>query len=132
MIPPGSPSTKGEYMSQPFVHLELNTPDPAKAKDFYGKIAGWTFDDMDMGEGGTYSVFKPSEGPGGGIFSVPDAPRQWLPYIGVKDLKASTDQAESLGARIIVRDQPVPGHGSFSIIVDPTGVTVALWQAKSA
>jgi predicted enzyme related to lactoylglutathione lyase len=119
-------------MPQPFVHLELNTPDLAKAKDFYGKLVGWTFQDMDMGPGGTYSVFKPSSGPGGGIFTVPDAPKQWLPYIGVDDLKASTDKAESLGAKVIVREQPVPEMGAFSILIDPTGANIALWQAKSA
>ena len=119
-------------MSQPFVHLELNTPDLAKAKDFYGKLVGWTFQDMDMGPGGTYSVFKPASGPGGGIFTVPDAPKQWLPYIGVDDLKASTDKAESLGAKVIVREQPVPEMGAFSILTDPTGANIALWQAKSA
>ena len=119
-------------MAQPFVHLELNTPDLAKAKDFYGKLVGWTFQDMDMGPAGTYSVFKPSSGPGGGIFTVPDAPKQWLPYIGVDDLKASTDKAESLGAKVIVREQPVTGMGAFSILIDPTGANIALWQAKSA
>jgi len=62
----------------------------------------------------------------------PGAPTAWLPYIGVDDLKASTDKAESLGAKVIMREQPVPGHGSFSIIIDPTGANIALWQAKSA
>ena len=119
-------------MSQPFVHLELNTPDLAKAKDFYGKLVGWTFEDMDMGPGGTYSTFKPSTGPGGGMFTMPGGPTAWLPYIGVDNLKASTDKAESLGAKVIMREQPVPGHGIFSIIVDPTGANIALWEAKTA
>jgi uncharacterized protein len=128
----GFAGKKETSMSQPFVHLELNTPDLTKAKDFYGKLAGWTFEDMDMGPNGVYSTFKPSTGPGGGIFTVPGAPTAWLPYIGVDDLKASTDKAESLGAKVIMREQPVPGHGSFSIIIDPTGANIALWQAKSA
>ncbi|WP_035353268.1 VOC family protein [Edaphobacter aggregans] len=119
-------------MAQPFVHLELNTPDLAKAKDFYGSLVGWTFQDMDMGPGGTYSVFKPASGPGGGIFTVPGAPTAWLPYIGVDDLKAATDKAESLGAKIIMREQPVPDMGAFSILTDPTGANIALWQPKSA
>ena len=28
-------------MANPFVHLELNTPDIAKAKAFYGALFGW-------------------------------------------------------------------------------------------
>ena len=120
-------------MAQPFVHLELNTPDQAKAKSFYGDLCGWTFQDMDMGPAGTYSVFRPESGPGGGIFTMPGAPTEkaWLPYIGVDDLKVATDKAASLGAKVLMRDQEVPGQGWFSILTDPTGCNVALWQAKA-
>lgn len=120
-------------MSQPFVHLELNTPDLAKAKDFYGKLCGWTYNDTPMPDGnGVYSLFKADNGPGGGMFTMPGAPTAWLPYIGVDNLKASTDKAASLGARIIMREMEVPGMGWFSVLVDPTGANIALWQAKSA
>jgi hypothetical protein len=109
--------------------MELTTPDLAKAKDFYGQLCGWTFNDMDMGQMGTYSVFRPDDGPGGGMYTMPGAPTAWLPYIGVENLKESTDKAESLGAKVSMRDQEVPGHGRFSILTDPTGAQVALWQA---
>jgi len=117
-------------MSQPFVHLELNTPDLAKAKDFYGKLCGWTYDDKDMGPGGTYSLFAPASGPAGGMFTMPGAPTAWLPYIGVENLKDATDKAASLGAKVIMREQEVPGHGWFSVLIDPTGANIALWQGK--
>lgn len=120
-------------MSQPFVHLELNTPDLAKAKDFYGQLCGWTYTDTPMPDGnGVYSLFKAGNGPGGGMMSMKEAPTAWLPYIGVDNLKASTDKAASLGAKIIMREQEVPGMGWFSILIDPTGVNIALWQAKAA
>ena len=57
-------------MANPFVHLELNTPDLTAAKKFYGALFGWTFQDMDMGPGGIYSTFKPDTGPGGGMMSM--------------------------------------------------------------
>jgi predicted enzyme related to lactoylglutathione lyase len=64
--------TRGIHcMANPFVHLELNTPDLAKAKTFYSTLFGWDFQDNDMGPAGIYSTFKPDEGPGGGIFSMP-------------------------------------------------------------
>ena len=40
---------KEERMANPFVHLELNTPDLPKAKEFYTALFGWQFQDMDMG-----------------------------------------------------------------------------------
>jgi predicted enzyme related to lactoylglutathione lyase len=33
-------------MTNPFVHVELNSPDPEKAKAFYGKLFQWELDDM--------------------------------------------------------------------------------------
>lgn len=119
-------------MASPFVHLELNTPDLAKAKDFYSQLFDWTFEDMDMGPGGTYSTFKPDNGPGGGLMSMPGASTSWLAYVGVDDIHVATDKARSLGAQVIREAQEVPGHGVFSILVDPTGAPIALWQAKTA
>jgi predicted enzyme related to lactoylglutathione lyase len=75
-------------------------------------------------------MFKPSSGPGGGIYTMEGAPTAWLPYIGVEDIRASTQKAVSLGAKVIVDVQEVPGHGWMSILVDPTGASIALWQPK--
>jgi len=117
-------------MAQPFVHMELNTPDLAKAKDFYGKLFGWTFTDNDMGAHGIYSMFRPDSGPGGGMFTMA-GPTFWLPYVGVDNLRDATDKAKSLGAIIHKDSVPVPGHGIFSIIADPTGAVIALWEAET-
>ena len=61
-------------MANPFVHLELTTPDTTKAKEFYGKLFSWIFTDNDMGGGMIYSTFKPDDGPGGGMMTMPGAP----------------------------------------------------------
>lgn len=118
-------------MANPFVHLELATSDTAKAKDFYGKLFNWTFTDNDMGGGMVYTMFKPDDGPGGGIYSMPGAPPAWLAYIGVDDINASTEKAKSLGATVIRDPMEVPGHGWMSILTDPTGAAIALWQATT-
>jgi len=119
-------------MSNPFVHLELSTPDTATAKAFYSDLFGWTFKDEDMGGGFIYSTFKPSSGPGGGLFSMAGVPTQWLAYVGVEDVKASTEQAVALGAKIIRGPQEIPNIGSFTILLDPTGAPIAIFQPKSA
>jgi predicted enzyme related to lactoylglutathione lyase len=118
-------------MANPFVHLELNTPNLEKAKSFYKEMFQWSFQDMDMGPGGTYSVFKPDDGPGGGMMSMPQAPTHWLPYIGVDDVKAATEKAKSLGATMMMENHEVPDMGCFSIMTDPTGAMVAIWQPKA-
>jgi predicted enzyme related to lactoylglutathione lyase len=112
----------------PFVHLELNSPDFDQAKSFYKTLFGWEFTDMDMGPAGVYSTFKPADGPGGGLFSMGDAPRGWLAYIGVDDIDAATAHARSLGATIHVDSQEIPHVGWMTVMDDPTGCRVAIFE----
>jgi predicted enzyme related to lactoylglutathione lyase len=58
----------------------------------------------------------------------PDAPSQWLPYVLVDDVEALTEKAESLGAAICKEVTEIPGFGRFSVITDPTGASLVLWQ----
>ncbi len=42
-------------MANPFVHVELNTNDVAKAKAFYSKMFDWKMEDIPM-DWGTYTM----------------------------------------------------------------------------
>jgi len=117
-------------MANPFVHLELNTADLKKAQAFYGGMFGWKFLDNDMGQYGIYSTFKPDNGPGGGMAAMQDAPQGWLAYVGVDDIKAATAKAKSLGAQVFVESQEIPNVGWMTIMNDPTGSRIALFQPK--
>ena len=120
-------------MANPFVHIELNTTDPAKAKAFYGALLDWKLEDMDMGGGMIYTMIGVGEGTGGGMMKhpMPGAPSIWIPYILVSDAAASTQKAKDAGGTIIKDVSEVPNMGSFSIIQDPTGGVIGLWQAKA-
>jgi uncharacterized protein len=45
-------------MANPFVHVELTTPDTGKAKTFYGALFDWKLDDMEMAPGFTYTMIR--------------------------------------------------------------------------
>ena len=119
-------------MANPFVHVELNTGDVAKAKDFYGKLFDWKLEDSDM-DGLTYTMVGVGEGTGGGMMKqmTPGAPPAWMPYVDVDDIQAATKKAKSLGANILRDVTPVAEMGWLSILSDPTGATIGLWQTKS-
>lgn len=117
-------------MANPFVHLELNASDLKKAQAFYGAMFGWQFQDNDMGPMGIYATFKPDSGPGGGMYAAPGMPQGWLAYVGVDDIKAATAKAKSLGAEIQVESQEIPQVGWMTIMNDPTGARIALFQPK--
>jgi predicted enzyme related to lactoylglutathione lyase len=119
-------------MANPFVHVELNTTDLSKAKDFYGKLFDWKLEDVSMGKD-TYTMIKVGEGTGGGMMKhpMPGAPSTWLAYVLVDDIAAATQKAKSLGATLIKDVTEVTGVGWFSIILDPTGAALALWKPKT-
>ncbi|MEO8627232.1 MAG: VOC family protein [Betaproteobacteria bacterium] len=119
-------------MANPFVHVELNTTDVAKAKTFYSKLFDWTLEDMET-PNGTYTMIGVGDGTGGGMMKhpMPGAPSFWLSYVLVDDIEASTQKAKSLGAQVIKDVMEVMDMGWLSIIQDPTGAVLGLWKAKA-
>ena len=118
-------------MANPFVHVELSTTDLGKAKTFYGKLFDWNMQDTPMPQG-SYTMIDVGEGTGGGMMKqlTPSAPSAWLPYVLVDDIKATTQKAKSLGATVMIDVTEVMNMGWLSIITDPTGAALGLWQPK--
>jgi uncharacterized protein len=117
-------------MANPFVHVELMTTDLDKAKSFYRSLFAWKLNEMEMGGGHSYTIVEVGEGTGGGMMPQqrPGAPSAWLAYVNVDDIRAATDKAKSLGATVAHDVTEVPNAGWFSIIIDPTGAPLGLWQ----
>jgi hypothetical protein len=116
-------------MANPFVHIELQTQDVEKSKKFYAGMFDWKLEEFpDMG----YTMINVGEGTGGGMMKkpAPDMPDNWLPYILVDDVAASTKKAQAFGAKVCKDITEVPGMGWFSVITDPTGASFGLWQTK--
>ena len=62
---------------------------------------------------------------------MPGASSAWMPYVQVEDVAKATKKAQSLGAKVMKDVTEVMNRGWFSIIVDPTGAMVGLWQSKT-
>ncbi len=120
-------------MANPFCHVELHSGDTEKSKSFYKGLFDWSMQDMDMGEM-TYTMIDVGEGTGGGLMKTmcPEGTSNWLSYVHVVDVDASTGKAKALGAEVLKEKQEVPGMGWFTIIKDPTGAMLGLWQAAPA
>ena len=119
-------------MGNPFVHIELMSNDVGQAKTFYQSLFDWKLEDMPMGGDMTYTMVRVGEGTGGGMMKnpVPNAPSAWMAYVSVGDVKAATAKAKSLGGTVMKDVTEVPGMGWFSVITDPTGAMLGLWQQK--
>jgi len=119
-------------MGNPFVHVELHTNDLKRAREFYSKLFDWKLQDAPMPGGGSYTLIEVGSGTGGGMMTnqAPGTPPHWLAYVGVDDIRASTKKAKDLGAKVVVDVTEVGEYGTMSVITDPTGATIAMWQAK--
>lgn len=121
-------------MPNPFCHVELLAEDVDVAKTFYKELFDWEMSDVPMGDG-TYTVFKAGDSPGGaggGIMKnpVPGVPTHWLVYVLVDNVAASTEKAESLGGTVHQRCVEIPNMGAFSVIQDPQGAVIGMWEHR--
>jgi predicted enzyme related to lactoylglutathione lyase len=113
---------------------QLNARDPARAKEFYGQVLGWSHADAPMGEGVTYTTWLKSDGAAGGMMPMPagvpaTAPSHWLTYFVVPEVEAAHTRALSLGATSFVPPSQIPGGGRFAVVADPQGAVFGLMTA---
>ncbi|MGI9485150.1 MAG: VOC family protein [Geminicoccaceae bacterium] len=115
---------------------ELMTHDAEAAKAFYGDLAGWTFDGMDMGDGLTYWVGMNGGKPAGGIFPMSGTdfdsmPPQWMAYLAVDDIDACIEKAKTAGAEIVKPAFDIPGVGRIAMLKDPSGAVLG-WMTPAS
>jgi len=129
------PTTAAAPAIGTFCWNELMTPDTGAARSFYTSLLGWQAEEMDMGEAGIYTVFKQGDQQVAGMMGMSGpqfegVPPHWMGYIHVADVDTTTAQAEQLGAKVCVPPTDIPNTGRFSVIADPTGAAISLFQAK--
>jgi uncharacterized protein len=110
---------------------ELNTRDLGAAKAFYSAVFGWTFEDNDMGEVGSYTSINLNGDMVGGMLDmgargVPsEVPAHWQVYFAVEDTDAAVEKVKSMGGNVMVDPIDIPA-GRFAILTDPHGASFAV------
>jgi predicted enzyme related to lactoylglutathione lyase len=126
-----SPAYDSPAAGTVFAWLELMTSDPDRAKQFYAETLGWGTGEMEMGEAGTYGLFKRADGQDvAGVIRTPEGtsmPDVWYPYLATADVDGSTAKAKELGATVYVEPMDVPSVGRFSVLADPAGAAFGLF-----
>jgi predicted enzyme related to lactoylglutathione lyase len=114
---------------RPLAHLELHTPNLARASVFYSELLGWRPERIAVA-GRTYHALDLGEGPGGGIVECGTDRALWLPYVQVPDVDRATERAEGLGASVLLAPREGPA-GWRSVVASPDGGEIAFWHSKS-
>ena len=109
---------------------ELGTRDVPAAKEFYGAVFGWGYEDNEMGEMGTYTGIRLGDAPIGGMVDItgrmPDeVPANWLVYFAVEDADASVEKLKELGGSVAFGPMDSPA-GRLAVVADPWGAAFAV------
>jgi uncharacterized protein len=119
-----------------FSYADLQTTDLDAAKAFYTGLFGWDVDEQPMGEGQVYAMFKKN---GRTIAAASlqqpqqreaGVPPMWNAYFTVSDVDARAKEAEQAGGTIHAQPFDVFDAGRMSVITDPTGAFLCLWEPK--
>jgi uncharacterized protein len=117
--------------------VDVQTSDQAAAKQFYGELFGWVYNDqpIDEANGVYYSIATLGGLDVGAIApldpSAAGVPPHWNSYVSVDDLEAVTAKVAAAGGTVVAPPFDVMDAGRMSVIADPTGAIFELWQAKN-
>jgi predicted enzyme related to lactoylglutathione lyase len=114
---------------------EMMTRDVERAKRFYQRCIGWSFDSMPMPDGGTYWCAMQDGKPVAGFFPLngPEfngVPEGWMSYLAVDDVDKRVEKATKTGARLMKPIFDVPNVGRIAILTEPGGAGVG-WMTPA-
>ena len=117
-----------------FCWYELMVPDMDAAKEFYGRVAGWTTSVWE-GAAGPYTMWMNGETPVGGMMTLTEEQREqgtppcWLLYLSTPDVDATVAKIKELGGAVI-HEMAVPEVGRFAVASDPQGGVFAVLEPE--
>jgi uncharacterized protein len=126
----GTMSIEGRFMW--YDHM---TTDVEAAKAFYTAVAGWGLQDWEGGDA-PYAMWVAEETPIGGVARLPagleadGVPPHWMAHVAVTDLDAAVKQVGELGGTVHKPPTEIPEVGRFTVVADPQGAALALFEPK--
>jgi predicted enzyme related to lactoylglutathione lyase len=117
-------------MGQPVVHFEIIGKDPAKLRGYFGQLFGWEFDTSSpvaeaVSEPLNYGFVGGSATGGtgipGGVGGGAGYESHVIFYVGVPDVEAALQKAESLGGKRRMGPERAPTGLVVGHFTDPEG-----------
>lgn len=110
--------------------VDLMTSDVDRARDFYGRLFGWTSEDPIEEFGGYFNFSKDGVLVAGGMPAMPEAgpPDIWSVYLATDDARKTVEVATANGAQVIAPAMDVADMGTMAVMIDPTGAVIGTWQ----
>jgi uncharacterized protein len=112
--------------------LDTMQPDPGAAKEFYGGLFGWEFDNRaPQGSPGPYYVAQLSGRDVAAIGGPSDAGASpiWNTYTAVESADRATTRVRQAGGNVISEPMDVPDAGRTAVFADAQGAVFSVWEA---
>jgi uncharacterized protein len=110
-------------MEQAFVWFHNSSEHPKESISFYVQLLGWK---SVAGPPGMTMLSK-EKAPFAAVGKKEHQTVGWVPYAHVENLDQATQRAIQLGATVVQEKRTGPA-GEFTLVRDPGGATIALWQ----
>jgi predicted enzyme related to lactoylglutathione lyase len=126
---------RDHYEQGAFSWTDLSTPDADGARDFYGPLFGWEFEDAPIPEeagGGVYRMARIGGRAAAAMYETTERHPAWASYVTVDDVDAMAGRAGEAGATPMGEPFDVMETGRMALIQDPTGAVLALWQPRES
>ena len=123
-------------MAQPVVHFEIIGNDPQTLRDYYAGLFGWEFQTSspvahEVSEPGSYGfldLVTSEDGTGirGGVGGGPRYKSHAVFYVGVPNVEAALQRAESLGGTRAMGPATSPNGLVVGHFTDPEGTLIGV------
>jgi predicted enzyme related to lactoylglutathione lyase len=108
--------------------VDLGTPDPTKAAEFYSALFGWTVQ-QGPPEAGGYAIAELRGRPVAGLGPQQNpGPPVWSTYVNVDDADKAVAAATEAGGTVFVPPMDVMEVGRMAFFADPVGAVIGVWQ----
>ena len=110
--------------------VDLMTSDPARSREFYTQLFGWSAEEPNPQFGGYFNFRKDGVRVAGCMGSEPGSgvPDTWSVYLAVDDVAKTLEGAAGHGGQVVVPAMPVGDLGTMAMITDNNGAAIGLWQ----
>jgi uncharacterized protein len=119
------------YLAGKFVWAEFVTDDLATARNFYGGLLGWTFQEAD----GYVTAFNGDQPVAGLLYHARPkdgaARPRWICYLSASNLSQVTKSVQAAGGVVRVPAMKIPGLGERVIFADPEGAMFGLMHLQA-
>jgi predicted enzyme related to lactoylglutathione lyase len=122
-----------QYPQGTFAWADCSSTDTARSKAFYVALMGWTAEDLPIGDGLFYTMFKQNglNVAGLGPSMTEGMPSVWTSYVSVNNADAAAAKVKELGGTVMMEPMDVFENGRMMLLQDPTGAVLGMWQPKN-